>query len=130
MEYYDIAIWRKKNNLTQAELAKRMGVTRTTVANWEAGKYRLPINLKAKLAALLEIPKEVTTPSTITPDTSGHWPQLNLYNKLRGMAGWTAGEEHPRRLVPALCQKDGPVSSSILSDPRYLEALKLSREGR
>ena len=35
-----IAVWRKKRGWTQKELAERIGVPRSLVAQWESGKRR------------------------------------------------------------------------------------------
>lgn len=46
---------RKQAHLSQKELGEKMGVTRNTVVNWEAGKYRPDAGLFPQLCAVLNI---------------------------------------------------------------------------
>lgn len=45
-----IAELRKKNKLSQEELAKAVGVTRQTITSIEVGKYTAPLILAHKIA--------------------------------------------------------------------------------
>ena len=47
--------YRKEAKISQQSLADQLGVTRNTVINWEAGKYRPDADLFPKLCALLGI---------------------------------------------------------------------------
>ena len=46
---------RKKKNLTQIELAKKVGISRNALINYEAGTRIPPINVQLKLADVLGI---------------------------------------------------------------------------
>lgn len=46
--------YRKKQNLRQADLAKKMNVSRTTVTKWESGKILPRSKLLPKLALVLK----------------------------------------------------------------------------
>lgn len=50
---------RIRKNMNQRELAKIMGVTRTTVSNWELGRTACDYFMFAHLIKLLEIPKRM-----------------------------------------------------------------------
>ncbi|MBR6690301.1 MAG: AAA family ATPase [Bacilli bacterium] len=52
---YDL---RKKSNLTQNELAKKLGVTNKAVSKWENGKAKPTTNILKSLAILFNIPIE------------------------------------------------------------------------
>lgn len=47
--------YRKKKNMTQEEIAKRLGVTTPAVNKWEKGVTQLDIMLLAPIARLLDI---------------------------------------------------------------------------
>lgn len=49
---HPIAAWRKRMGLTQPELAGLLGVSITTVVNWERGYHPAPSYLWLALAAL------------------------------------------------------------------------------
>lgn len=49
---------REKRGLTQAELAKRVGVTRVTIAYLETGKRQPSMDLLHRLAKALRVPVE------------------------------------------------------------------------
>ena len=49
---YLLLNYRAKNNLTQAELAKKLGVHRTTLLDWEKGIVPRPVN-EEKIRILL-----------------------------------------------------------------------------
>lgn len=42
---------RKAAGLTQGEMAKRLGVSRLTICNWEGAKFRIPDDVLDRLAA-------------------------------------------------------------------------------
>lgn len=46
---------RVKLNLTQGQLAAQLGLTRSSVANLEAGRQRIPIHVLAQAAILLRV---------------------------------------------------------------------------
>lgn len=50
-----IASWRCDRQLTQAELAKRVGINRVTVANIELGVWPCSLRLSYQLAQALEV---------------------------------------------------------------------------
>lgn len=47
--------YRKKNNLTQEELAQKLGVSRQTIHSIEAEKYQPSIVLAFKIASLFSV---------------------------------------------------------------------------
>lgn len=54
----NIKVQRAVNNLTQAELASKIGVSRQTINAMEKGKYIPSTLLALKLSKLFEIPVE------------------------------------------------------------------------
>ncbi len=50
----NIKVWRAKKDITQEELAKKVGVTRQTINAIERGKYDPSLELAFKLASFFE----------------------------------------------------------------------------
>ncbi len=50
----NLKVWRAKNDLTQEELAKEVGVTRQTINSIERGKYDPSLELAFKLAKFFD----------------------------------------------------------------------------
>ncbi len=48
----DLRTARKQADLTISEVARRLGVTRQTIYNWEAGKTKMTVNTIIQLADL------------------------------------------------------------------------------
>ena len=46
---------RKKNNITQEELAEKLNVTRQAVSNWETGKNEPDIETLTNIAQIFDI---------------------------------------------------------------------------
>ena len=46
--------YRAKNNLTQEELAKKLGITQTWLCNLESGRYKASKVLEMKIKMLME----------------------------------------------------------------------------
>ena len=54
----NIKRFREKKNLTQAELAERLCVTRQAVSNWENGKTEPDLETLGRIASMLEVSVE------------------------------------------------------------------------
>lgn len=52
-----IAVRRNELDLTQSEVAKRVGLSRASLANIETGRQKILLHYLYKLAAVLEIPR-------------------------------------------------------------------------
>ena len=119
----DLAMWRREHNrMSQTELAKRLGVSRNTVNNWEADRFKPPGDLYAQLCAFGGATATPATPQVITPETTPH-----LYRK----AGkkHERAPEHPQSLLPGLTRDAGdpPLPYSMLQSEVYLNALAAYR---
>lgn len=136
MEPSDLLLWRKKHQMTQQQLASKLGKDRNTVMRWEAGKSRMPVGLWAKLVLLVDTTSATEAPKAICRETADHWPDLELYSKI----GHGFGKEHPLMVLGnvelahllgvASFYNDwrGPVPASILDHERYLVKLTEQRE--
>jgi len=84
-----IRVARKQNALTQAELAAKIGVTQTTIHNWEMGKTEPDDATKDKLRSILG-------GALSSPGVSGSVDQSSVIaawlNKARETAGMTVGQ--------------------------------------
>ncbi len=70
---------RKRAHLTQAQLAESISMTRSSVANLEAGRQRMPLHLMAWIAEILDVPPIELLPETgtfgdiiVLPDLTDH----------------------------------------------------------
>jgi len=50
-----LAELRKENNLTQAELGEKLGVTNKTISRWETGNYMPPVEMLEELSDMYEM---------------------------------------------------------------------------
>lgn len=58
---------RRAANLTQGQLATSAGLTRSSIANVEAGRQRVPLHVFAAMASVLKVPMVDLMPESI-PD--------------------------------------------------------------
>lgn len=130
----DLHFWRRAQKMTQADLAKAMGVSRNTIINWELGVTRLPKDIDTRLLRLERNAIESNAkPMLVTPETAKERGDLKLYVYWkRGSHPWTKGDEHPHRLLPHTDrathnQPSPPAEWSILESAEYLEALARHR---
>ena len=68
-------------DISQTEMGKRLGMTRTTVTNLEAGRQRIPLHLLYKVAKILHIPIYSLIPENTEAD--GHSLSLQVVRKKR-----------------------------------------------
>jgi transcriptional regulator with XRE-family HTH domain len=61
----ELKAWRKANKFTQSEIARELGVSRLTIANWEAGRSKPARNLRQNLEKVL--PGSTTKPIPLEP---------------------------------------------------------------
>lgn len=47
--------WRRVRNISQAALAKELGVATSTVNNWETGKNKMPVDKALEACKVLEV---------------------------------------------------------------------------
>ena len=57
---------RRKGGMTQAELGRRIGLSRTSVTNIEQGRHRVSLETFLRIAAALEV-----APETLLPPSPG-----------------------------------------------------------
>lgn len=60
---------RRELGYNQTELARRLGTTRQTIANWEAGRTRPSIELMQRLSAELKREPEQLVPGWLDGDS-------------------------------------------------------------
>ena len=80
-----IKTYRKRAHLSQKELGEQMNVSRNTVINWEAGKYRPDADLFPKLCSILHISlNELFSLSPAAPlsVSEKEWTLLERYRQI------------------------------------------------
>lgn len=60
---------REQVEFTQEELARRVGLTRTSISNIESGKQKIQIHTLYAIAQALEIPAQTLLPTSETQQT-------------------------------------------------------------
>ena len=94
---------REKNNLTQDQMAERVGVTRQAVSRWETGETQPNTEmLKAMSRAALKKRLERSYPSSFSPvvtHQSIEAPPFVGMSKLLGMCACTAMKRSGRRMA-------------------------------
>ena len=78
-----ISIKRKEKNLTQLELADKLGVTDRTISNWENGKNMPDISLIKQISNILDISiNELLSGEEITDEDYNDKLEENLINTI------------------------------------------------
>lgn len=72
----NVRIWRMARGLTQAQVARRVGVTFQQVQKYETAGTRVPTGRLAKLAAILGVPISALFESTDAAEPSRALPAL------------------------------------------------------
>lgn len=54
---------RKNQNMTQAELASRTGISRTNISRFESGKYNPSLDIMVKIATALDMDLDISLTS-------------------------------------------------------------------
>ena len=139
----DLHQWRRSRKLKQKRLAELLGVTPTTVCNWEAGRTRTPINLAERLEKLAY--DLAPRPQPKAPDYIHHENSPHLYAELthghKRVHVWRG--THPKELIengfldPLACGvdiadidpdtrqvKSNRIPFKVLQNPLYLDAVK------
>lgn len=130
----DLMLWRRqRDRMTQAVLAKHLGVSRKTVNAWENGRNALPHDIARHL---LEIDRGGAFQPPGAPKfvnlALGNVKRLDLFQQLqtstRGKI-WVKGDEHPERLLgPDARYPQWPVE--ILDSEAYRIMVELWRAGK
>jgi len=99
--------WRERFGLTQAELAKRLGVTRNTIQNYESGATPLPATLEQACAAWED---------RFNKDTAELGPLTLCYAD----GPMWVDPYRPRNRFPMLRQEAYPTNSAALARVRMI----------
>ncbi len=85
-----IALQRKENSLTQAELASELKLSPQVIAHYEAGRRKVPASLLPKLALILTIHVEelLGTVEHVQPK-----PRSNLEKQLKALSNLSRGKQ-------------------------------------
>ena len=59
-----IRFFRRQANITQEELGKAVGVSQIKIHRWEAGKIKIPWEMREKIVAILGLPEKLIFPDS------------------------------------------------------------------
>lgn len=63
---------RVRTGSTQAQIGSRVAMTRSSIANIEAGRQRVPVHILSLIAAVLDVPADsLISPDLLTHESSG-----------------------------------------------------------
>ena len=104
-----IAAARKEQKLTQVQLAALLGVAQQTIANYENGNIRVPIDLLPNLAAAINITLDELLMGQTAPKTPGkRGPTSHLQQQLAAIAALpTAKQKAVSVVLDALIAQHG-----------------------
>lgn len=83
-----VRAYRRKRKLSQATLAQRVGHTRTSITNIEAGRQRIPLDVLFSIASVLHIDVRELLPvitTTLPPDVQKKIPKEYDQSQLRAL---------------------------------------------
>src|SRR5258708_12260162 len=89
---------RKRREVTQAELAKKIGLPRASYANIESGRQRIPVDVLWRAAVVLNvsISSLVPEPANRSPLRHSIFPAAdNLFSKSRAVLSTPASASSP-----------------------------------
>lgn len=76
---------RKNQNMTQAELASRTGISRTNISRFESGKYNPSLDILVKIATALDMDFDISLTSHNRDTNIVLEKYNNLYNELKSI---------------------------------------------
>ena len=77
---------RKNQNMTQAELASRTGISRTNISRFESGKYNPSLDIMVKIATALDMDLDILLTSHNDNNTNMILEKYNnLYNEIKNI---------------------------------------------
>lgn len=77
---------RKNQNMTQAELASRTGISRTNISRFESGKYNPSLDIMVKIATALNMDLDISLTSHNNNNTNMILEKYNnLYNEIKNI---------------------------------------------
>jgi len=109
-EEFDLVAFRKRQDLSQTQLADLVGVSQATISRIETGESRPTLQLLSKIARALETPLREVVPREHLHELLGQDAMLTFYafcpnpfcekNKLsrrdsKNVVSWVSGELHP-----------------------------------
>lgn len=79
-----LAELRKKNNMTQAELGEKLGVTNKTVSRWETGNYMPPVEMLEELSKMYGMTiNEILSGKVLTVEEYKEMAETNIKEVLQ-----------------------------------------------
>lgn len=92
----EFLLMRRATGLTQSEMAKRLGVSRLTICNWERGHFRIPVDIIEKLAKNVPAAKPSKAQTSLARET------FEAYRQMR-----TAKRPYSHAEIVAMWQREG-----------------------
>lgn len=74
---------RKENNMTQAQLGEKLGVSNKTISRWETGTYMPPVEMLQLLSDMYQVSiNEILSGQRLSPDTYKEMAEENIKSAL------------------------------------------------
>ncbi|MBQ3986315.1 MAG: helix-turn-helix transcriptional regulator [Oscillospiraceae bacterium] len=82
-----LAELRKENNLTQAELGEKLGVTNKTISRWETGTYMPPVEMLEELSHMYNMTiNELLSGKKLSTEEYKEMAEYNIKDTLKASA--------------------------------------------
>ena len=82
-----LAELRKENNLTQAELGEKLGVTNKTISRWETGTYMPPVEMLEELSHIYNMTiNELLSGKNLSTEEYKEMAECNIKDTLKASA--------------------------------------------
>jgi len=86
---FDLKAWRKVKNLSQSDIARKLGVSLKTVSNWELGAFSPPTDLQERLGGAVIDPANMSVEELdrfdpiVTPETHAYLFRVTLHGRFK-----------------------------------------------
>ena len=106
---YDLRVWRVERNMTQTDVGKILGVTKTQVSNWESARENLPLKHAETLDRVWR--------------TYGHFTRLRRLAERAHDPGWWNQYTPIEAQASRICYWALAIIPGLLQTPDYARAL-------
>ena len=112
-----LQLYRKSRGITQDGLAKRIGMTRPSYANIEAGRQRIPLDVVWRAAVVLGVSISALVPEPLNRQSASvtHMPMVSYMAEALPVTAVSSVNLSAHSLIPTV---DAPQNVTVIRKPR------------